>query len=163
MDNDEWIHPYIRKSERRQITRNTYEYSKTYDLINDPELMRAGVEARAVLNVGMGRLQGRIKFVRGNQIAQVTCMNVVVDQIVFDGEEEAGFRSVSTEFSPSLRYQLPPEEHYVALKSFVGYLVEEGMEAIDQLFEYFLQVRVSEEWDTQELPALKRWVESASE
>ena len=43
-----------------------------------------------------------------------------------------------------------------------AYLVEEGMAAIDELFEYFLQVRISGEWEKTELPALKRWVESAS-
>lgn len=43
-----------------------------------------------------------------------------------------------------------------------AYLVEEGMAAIDELFEYFLQVRISEEWEKTELPALKHWVDSAS-
>ncbi len=43
-----------------------------------------------------------------------------------------------------------------------AYLVEEGMAAIDELFEYFLHIRISEEWEKRELPDLKHWVESAS-
>lgn len=43
-----------------------------------------------------------------------------------------------------------------------AYLVEEGMAAIDELFEYFLRVRISEEWENAELPAFRHWVETAS-
>lgn len=44
-----------------------------------------------------------------------------------------------------------------------AYLIEEGMEIVDDLFEYFLNLRVSEEWESKELPALRRWVSTASE
>jgi hypothetical protein len=41
------------------------------------------------------------------------------------------------------------------------YLIDEGMEIIDTLFGHFLKLRVSQEWETAELPALRRWVESS--
>jgi hypothetical protein len=41
--------------------------------------------------------------------------------------------------------------------------IEEGMEIVDDLFGYFLKLRISEEWETNELPALRRWVSTASE
>jgi hypothetical protein len=42
-----------------------------------------------------------------------------------------------------------------------AYLIEEGMEIIDTLFEYFLNTRISEEWESHELPAVRNWIESA--
>ncbi len=41
--------------------------------------------------------------------------------------------------------------------------IEEGMELVDDIFEYFLKLRISEEWETNELPALRRWLSTASE
>jgi recombination associated protein RdgC len=40
-------------------------------------------------------------------------------------------------------------------------LMEEGLEAVDLLFEYFLALRISDAWEGAELPALKRWVKGA--
>jgi hypothetical protein len=40
-------------------------------------------------------------------------------------------------------------------------LIEEGMEAVDALFECFLRLRTSDRWEEEELPALRRWVASA--
>lgn len=42
-----------------------------------------------------------------------------------------------------------------------AYLIEEGMAAIDSLFEYFLTIRIADEWETKELPALRRWIQSS--
>jgi len=39
-------------------------------------------------------------------------------------------------------------------------LIEESMEIVDSLFEYFLKLRVSDQWETEEFPALRRWVSS---
>ncbi len=44
-----------------------------------------------------------------------------------------------------------------------AYLIEEGMEIVDDLLEYFLKLRISDEWEASELPALRRWVSTASE
>lgn len=40
-------------------------------------------------------------------------------------------------------------------------LVEEGLELVDMLFDYFLRLRISDEWEASELPALRRWVASS--
>lgn len=37
-------------------------------------------------------------------------------------------------------------------------LIEEGMDVIDSLFAFFLKLRTSDEWETTELPAIRRWV-----
>jgi len=41
-------------------------------------------------------------------------------------------------------------------------LIEEGLEAVDALFAYFLGLRVSDRWEVEELPALRRWIASSS-
>ncbi len=40
-------------------------------------------------------------------------------------------------------------------------LIEEGMEIIDSLFEYFLEVRASDKWESVELPSVRRWIDSS--
>lgn len=39
-------------------------------------------------------------------------------------------------------------------------LVEEGMEIVDALFEQFLRLRVSEAWEADEVPLIRRWIEA---
>jgi hypothetical protein len=59
---------------------------------------------------------------------------------------------------------LPPEESEEGAEgAFLEKvsLIEEGMDALDSLFEYFVKLRISDEWETTELPALRHWVGSA--
>ena len=44
-----------------------------------------------------------------------------------------------------------------------AYLVEEGIEIVDKLFEHFLKLRISDEWELSELPALRKWVASSGD
>ncbi|MEW6352594.1 MAG: hypothetical protein AB1646_26405 [Thermodesulfobacteriota bacterium] len=37
-------------------------------------------------------------------------------------------------------------------------LIEEAMEAVDDLFRYFLGLRISEEWEKTHLPAMRSWI-----
>lgn len=37
-------------------------------------------------------------------------------------------------------------------------LIEEGLEAVDGMFERFLRLRVSDAWETVELPAIRKWI-----
>jgi hypothetical protein len=39
-----------------------------------------------------------------------------------------------------------------------AFLIDEGMETVDMLFEYFLTLRISDEWETSELPAIRQWI-----
>ena len=58
---------------------------------------------------------------------------------------------------------LPPEESEEGAEgAFLEKvsLIEEGMEALDALFEYFVKLRISDEWELSELPALRHWVGS---
>ena len=126
-DNDTRIHPCIRKSEKHVTYAGSYTLEQAFDLVNDPELLKAGVEICARMKVNEFGFDGRIVFRRSWVVSTISCTHAVVDQIIFDAGEEKGFRSVSTEGRPALRNQLTPEEHYVALKSYVGYLAEEGI------------------------------------
>jgi len=60
---------------------------------------------------------------------------------------------------------LPPEEGE-ADESTEGaflekvFLVDEGMDTVDLLFEYFLSLRISEAWEREELPAIRAWITS---
>jgi recombination associated protein RdgC len=38
------------------------------------------------------------------------------------------------------------------------YLIEEGVSAIDALFERFMDLRLSENWEREEVPAIKEWI-----
>jgi recombination associated protein RdgC len=40
------------------------------------------------------------------------------------------------------------------------YLIDEGMQILDDLFEYFISLRISDQWEAEELPALRHWVAS---
>ncbi len=42
-----------------------------------------------------------------------------------------------------------------------AHLIEQGIDNIDALFAHFLKIRISEEWDSQELPALRNWIASS--
>jgi hypothetical protein len=39
-----------------------------------------------------------------------------------------------------------------------AFLIDEGMETVDMLFEYFLKLRISDAWETDELPAIRQWI-----
>lgn len=39
-------------------------------------------------------------------------------------------------------------------------LIEEGLEIVDALFEQFLLLRVSELWEAEEVPLIRRWIEA---
>ncbi len=56
---------------------------------------------------------------------------------------------------------LPPEESEEGMEgAFLEKvsLIEEGLEALDSLFEYFVRLRISDEWDSTELPAVRHWI-----
>jgi len=42
-------------------------------------------------------------------------------------------------------------------------LVEEGMEIVDSLFEHFLKLRISDKWESAELPAMRKWIDAQGE
>lgn len=57
---------------------------------------------------------------------------------------------------------LPPDERDSDMEAEGNFLekislVEEGMGIIDDLFEYFVKLRVSEAWELVEVPAMRKW------
>mgnify|MGYP000990085039 FL=1 len=57
---------------------------------------------------------------------------------------------------------LPPDERDSDMEAEGNFLekislVEEGMGIIDDLFEYFVKLRVSEAWELVEVPAIRKW------
>ncbi len=57
---------------------------------------------------------------------------------------------------------LPPDERDSELEAEGNFLekislVEEGMSIVDELFEHFMKLRISEVWDAVELPAIRKW------
>ena len=57
---------------------------------------------------------------------------------------------------------LPPDERDSDVEAEGNFLekislVEEGMGIIDDLFEYFVKLRVSEAWELVEVPAIRKW------
>lgn len=54
----------------------------------------------------------------------------------------------------------PDEGHEGAVLE-KAHLIEEGMGIIDSLFEYFVKLRISDEWELSELPALRKWIEDS--
>ncbi|MBI5247889.1 MAG: hypothetical protein HY912_00210 [Desulfomonile tiedjei] len=41
-----------------------------------------------------------------------------------------------------------------------AYLIDEGMQLVDELFEYFVTLRISDQWETEELQAIRTWIAS---
>lgn len=126
-DAEEWIHPYIRGSEKRYVSNSVYRFEKCFDLIKDQVLLRAGVEICAITEVQGSDVSNQISFRRGENESIMKCVHTTVTQFVLNPEVEDGIEFVSTEDRPELKSLLEPEEHYVAMKSFVGFLVENGI------------------------------------
>jgi recombination associated protein RdgC len=44
-----------------------------------------------------------------------------------------------------------------------AYLLEEGLGIVDKLFGEFVRLRISDQWELSELPAVRRWIEGAGD
>lgn len=65
----------------------------------------------------------------------------------------AGFRAPSMQSSDSTD---SPEAEALFLEKM--YLLEHFVDIIDELFAFFVELRISENWGTRELPAIKEWI-----
>lgn len=109
---DEWIHPYININERQTIDEspNHYRFLKCFDFVKDKSFQKTGVRICAVTEVIGSEIKNRIVFTRSGFEALVTCVKTTVTNQGADSE-----------------FLLKPEEHYLAMRSFVAYLVETGI------------------------------------
>lgn len=128
---NEWIHPYIHKSEKHRYpyysVKADHHFYKCFDLVNDEVLLRAGVQICAVTEVEGAQVKNLIVFRRDGRESFVNCIHTPICQFVLNPDAEDAIEILSTEKRPDLQALLAPEEHYVAMKSFVGYLAEKGV------------------------------------
>lgn len=117
-----------------------YKYEAIFDLARDPPLKEAGVCIGARVEV-MDRIHNRIFFRRGNKESAVDCVHTAICTIGAQDalnlansiDEDANNarplleRAISTEARP---IQLPPEEHFVSLKSYVAGIAEMGLSQV---------------------------------
>ena len=56
-----------------------------------------------------------------------------------------------------------PESEQDAEGAFLekAYLIEQGMDAVDDLFEYCLKLRISDQWELQEVSGIRNWIENS--
>ncbi len=114
-----------------------YKYESLFDLTQDRPLKEAGVYIGARVEV-KERIYNRIFFRRGNKESTVDCVHTaictigaqdalsLVDSIEEDANNVKSLleRAISTEMRPVF---LPPEEHFVSLKSYVAGIAEMGL------------------------------------
>lgn len=67
----------------------------------------------------------------------------------------AGFRT-----PPAIRNQEGESDDPEAAFHEKMYLVEDFLTIIDELFTYFLETRLSDDWEKTELPLLRKWIET---
>jgi hypothetical protein len=122
----------------------SYKYEAAFDLDKDLFLREAGVTIIARLEVGYASMHNRIVFKCQEKEATVDCVHTAVCQIsprdllnksrwdtesetaegVSEIEEDLLESAKSTEHNP---VNLPPEEHFASLKSYVAGIAEMGI------------------------------------
>ncbi len=101
-----------------------------FALNNDPALKLAGVDVGARVEVFEGVAHNRIVFRRGRRETEVSCVHTAIYTGTLEGfpedEDDEGIVELakSSEFRP---VDLPPSEHFFALKSYVAGLAEMGI------------------------------------
>ncbi len=117
-----------------------YQYRQEYPLLCDPNLSAAGVMIAAEVTFTLrGEVLNHIVFRKGTREAHINCTHTVIysgtveDALTLaqDGilnrfrtlGEQALFRRAGTA-------RLPPEEHFVALRSYVAAIAEAGVESL---------------------------------
>ncbi len=105
-------------------------YEESFSLVNDPLLDVAGVKIGAKVEVESDNIvRNRIIFGRNNQQAVVECTHTIVYSFT-PGEEDPAKdeegKSISG-LNENQPIQLPPWEHFVALKSYVAGIAEIGI------------------------------------
>ncbi|GAB4329750.1 MAG: hypothetical protein Kow0069_37290 [Promethearchaeota archaeon] len=125
-----------------------WQYEAWFEPVNDPELESAGVLVGAVVQVdARGRSKNRVVFRRGNSESSVECIHTAVCTISsLDFGELTREPNKVVELARSTErneLELPPEEHFASLKSFVAGLVELGFKGAI-LTTYFEQGKPSD-------------------
>lgn len=119
-----------REDPRARAGDGPYKYEAWFPLAADPSLHARGVQAGArVVVTPEPPIQNRIVFRIGPREAVVECVHLAVyagppREVATLSIHEIVERAASTEDRPVI---LPPEEHFVALKSYVGGIAAVGI------------------------------------
>ncbi len=112
--------------------KNGYRYEAWFSLDNDSINNLINVKIGARVNVVNGKPHNRIVFKKGNEEAEVTCVHTAIRTI--PAQEALNLKNgkydLLKEFartSEGRPLNLPPEEHFVALKSYVQGIAEVGL------------------------------------
>ncbi|MHA1734320.1 MAG: hypothetical protein ACTSU5_20465 [Promethearchaeota archaeon] len=113
-----------------------YRYEAWFELARDPALHAAGVRVGARVDFRVDTVKNTIVFRRGGSEASVECTHTLVyagpldEALTFAADE--GLESLPGSGEAKLMevhppVQLPPEEHFVALRSYIAALSEVGL------------------------------------
>ncbi len=107
-----------------------FYYEAEIPLEADPELTAAGVSMRARVEVlGPGEPHNRLLFIRGGRSKGVECIHTIIHAAPLDDLAQLTKADYSemVQTTPSQPANIPPWEHFAALKSFAGGLAAAGI------------------------------------
>lgn len=124
----------------RHIVEGRFQYWAEFQLPGDPRLTAAGVKIAAeVTFVARGDILNHIVFIKGKREARINCTHTVIYSGTVDDALTLAqdgilnkFRTLGEQalFNRAGTAKLPPEEHFVALRSYVAAIAEAGIESL---------------------------------
>ncbi len=114
----------------RRFSGTGLKYEKSFPLQNDPGLHAMGVKIVAKVVFSKRGIATRIVFKRGWRRAEIACVHLAIysgnaGEVIPYGEDRVlDDQGVRMDFPP---VQISPEEHFVALRSYVQAIAEEGI------------------------------------
>lgn len=154
-------HPFISEGEVTQLPKEKkIVLQKCFLPFNDPALLRQGVEvcATSIVDTKSFDVINKVQFLKENkEISSIDCIHTkacvqVREDLSLEEKEELGmepseerWKIVSTERQPEIKKEISPEDHYIAIKSFVDHIVSTGIQqSIINSMEFNLAVRKGE-------------------
>ncbi len=117
-----------------------FQYRTEFPLSCDPRLTAAGVKIAAeVMFTKRGEVLNHIVFFKGRREAHINCTHTVIYSGTMDDALTLAqdgilnkFRTLGEQalFNRAGTAKLPPEEHFVALRSYVAAIAEAGIESL---------------------------------
>ncbi len=124
----------------RRTVAGKFQYRAEFPLTCDPRLTAAGVQIAAeVTFTARGEVVNHIVFFKGRREAHINCTHTVIYSGTMDDALTLAqdgilsrFRTLGEQalFNRAGTAKLPPEEHFVALRSYVAAIAEAGIESL---------------------------------
>ena len=118
----------LESSEITVNTENEKIFEKIYIPFKDEILKKAGLEFLTRTTFRMGNIQNEIGLRLGESWEFIDCIHIVIGKINVSDSGEMLYEHVHLETTAKSQIKLTPEEHFFALKSFVEYLLERGIQ-----------------------------------